>query len=352
MKVGDWIVVGDEQGYVKRINVRSTQIETFDRATLIVPNSTLVSGTVKNWVHSDRVGRVIVTIPVPRDADSDVVASLMRAAAQENPDVLEDPPPRVLFKRITESAQTFDLVCFVGEVDMAARVSSDLTFAIVRKMRETGIIKPAGPTKFELDGILDLQEEVARLRAAIDQREQQRLVDGDPRLPSPRTQAPPMTRLPMVLASSRSTVGRLHGRAALRRRSQLLSTARSGSRARRDGRRVDDQRLQVPQGAAALALDAGLSAEARRRAASVAATDTSTWGEVPRVQQAAAGGPQRLRRERVSAGYRTMAEAFSGWRDSPPHEAVLLERAATRLGIAAVDRPGTKYRVYWAVIVE
>lgn len=101
-----------------------------------------------------------------------------------------------------------------------------------------------------------------------------------------------------------------------------------------------------------LALDPALSAQARQRATTVAATDTSTWGEVPRVQAVAAGSDRGVRRERVSAGYRTMAEAFSGWRDSPPHEAVLLERAGTRLGIAAVDRPGTKYRVYWAVIVE
>ncbi len=105
-------------------------------------------------------------------------------------------------------------------------------------------------------------------------------------------------------------------------------------------------------GVAPLALDPALSAQARQRAAGVAETDTSTWGEVPRLTPAAAGRPGAVRRERVSAGYRTLAEAFSGWRDSPPHNAVLLERAGTRLGIAAVDRPGTKYRVYWAIIVE
>ncbi|MCZ8099969.1 MAG: CAP domain-containing protein [Alsobacter sp.] len=105
-------------------------------------------------------------------------------------------------------------------------------------------------------------------------------------------------------------------------------------------------------GAGPLALDPALGAQARRRAASVAETDTSTWGEVPKVTPAAAAQGGAVRRERVSAGYRTLAEAFSGWRDSPPHNAVLLERAGTRFGIAAVDRPGTKYRVYWAIIVE
>ena len=74
ISVGDWVVVGDEQGYVKRINVRSTEIETFDRATMIVPNSNLISGVVKNWVSGDRVGRIRVAVPVNLEADPEKVA--------------------------------------------------------------------------------------------------------------------------------------------------------------------------------------------------------------------------------------------------------------------------------------
>lgn len=62
IRVGDWIVVGDEQGFVRRINVRSTEIETFDRAMMIVPNSNLVTGVVKNWVRTDRVGRLKISL--------------------------------------------------------------------------------------------------------------------------------------------------------------------------------------------------------------------------------------------------------------------------------------------------
>jgi uncharacterized protein YkwD len=55
--------------------------------------------------------------------------------------------------------------------------------------------------------------------------------------------------------------------------------------------------------------------------------------------------------ENISAGYHTLAEAFSGWRDSPPHRANMLLRNATRMGIAAIYTPGSKYKVYWTLIV-
>jgi uncharacterized protein YkwD len=55
--------------------------------------------------------------------------------------------------------------------------------------------------------------------------------------------------------------------------------------------------------------------------------------------------------ENVSAGYHTLAEAFSGWRDSPPHRANMLLNGATRMGIAAVYSPKSKYKVFWALIL-
>ena len=55
--------------------------------------------------------------------------------------------------------------------------------------------------------------------------------------------------------------------------------------------------------------------------------------------------------ENVSAGYHTLAEAFSGWRDSPPHRANMLNSGVTRMGIAAVYTPKSKYKVFWALIL-
>jgi uncharacterized protein YkwD len=75
---------------------------------------------------------------------------------------------------------------------------------------------------------------------------------------------------------------------------------------------------------------------------------------------AARAFPQRLKEgryearvavENVSAGYHTLAEAFSGWRDSPPHRANMLKDGVTHMGIAAVYAPNSKYRVFWALIL-
>jgi uncharacterized protein YkwD len=65
----------------------------------------------------------------------------------------------------------------------------------------------------------------------------------------------------------------------------------------------------------------------------------------------ASGYDAKSAAENISAGYHTLAEAFSGWRDSPPHKANMLLKGATRIGIAAVYTPSSKYKVYWALIL-
>jgi uncharacterized protein YkwD len=65
----------------------------------------------------------------------------------------------------------------------------------------------------------------------------------------------------------------------------------------------------------------------------------------------ASGYPATVAVENVSAGYHTLAEAFSGWRDSPPHRANMLKTGVTKLGIAASYAPNTKYKVFWTLIL-
>jgi potassium-dependent mechanosensitive channel len=162
IRVGDWIVVGDEQGYVRRINVRATEIETFDRATVIVPNSSLVTGVVKNWVRTDRVGRIKIDIGVRFDVDPDRVRDILIACAKANEFVLSIPAPAVGFVGFGESALQFELVCFVDDVETAARVKSDLNFEIFRKIKEAGIEVPYPHRDIKIVGLEQLEALLGR----------------------------------------------------------------------------------------------------------------------------------------------------------------------------------------------
>jgi potassium efflux system protein len=145
IRVGDWIVVGEEQGYVRRINVRSTEIETFDRATIIVPNANLVSGVVKNWLRNDHVGRIRLPFTVPITIDPEKVRDILIAAAKGHDHVLSIPSPQVVFAQVGETNLKLELLCFIEDVEMSQRVSSDLLFEIFKGLRDLGIGAPAPP---------------------------------------------------------------------------------------------------------------------------------------------------------------------------------------------------------------
>ncbi len=163
IRVGDQVLVGDAEGIVKRINVRSTEIETFDRSSVIVPNSNLVSGVVRNRVRSDRTGRVLISISVPRALDPTLVRAMLSDAAIAHGDVLQKPPPAVLFKKLGVSTMDFDLICIVGEVDVVGRVTSDLNYVIHRRLAE---LEPAAAaaelTVRGLDGVERSLGDIAR----------------------------------------------------------------------------------------------------------------------------------------------------------------------------------------------
>ncbi len=142
IRVGDWVVVGAEQGFVRRINARATEIETFDRGTLIVPNATLVGGAVKNWMHADRTGRIVLAVNVAYESDVELVRELLIAAAKAQDAVLSFPAPQVLFHEFADWALKFQLICFVDDVVLAERIRSEMNFDILRRMREVGLRIP------------------------------------------------------------------------------------------------------------------------------------------------------------------------------------------------------------------
>ncbi len=136
IRVGDWVVVGTDQGFVRRINARSTEIETFDRATLIVPNQTLVTGSVKNWMYSDRVARIIIAVNVDFGTDLELMRTLLISAAKSREEVLSIPAPLVLFSDFGDWALKFQLVCYVDDALTSERTRSEINFDVHRRIRE------------------------------------------------------------------------------------------------------------------------------------------------------------------------------------------------------------------------
>jgi small-conductance mechanosensitive channel len=142
IRVGDTIEVKGDEGYVRRISVRSTEIETYDRASVIVPNSELITGVVKNWTHANLSRRIIIKVGVAYGSDPRKVQEILTACAAEHPQILKVPPPRAFLLNFGDSALEFELRCVVEHVDAALSVRSDLNLAILARLNAAGIAIP------------------------------------------------------------------------------------------------------------------------------------------------------------------------------------------------------------------
>lgn len=142
VKVGDWVVVGENQGVIKKIRVRSTEIETFWNSSVIVPNSQLISETVINWTLHDRAGRVDMAVGVAYGSDTEQVRQVLLDVAKAHPQVRSYPETRVIFTEFGDSSLNFELRCFIHNIRDVYTVTSDLRFAVYEAFREHNIEIP------------------------------------------------------------------------------------------------------------------------------------------------------------------------------------------------------------------
>ncbi len=142
IKVGDWIVAAGHEGFVKKINVRATEIETFQRASVIVPNSELLSSSVINWTHKNRHARLEVPVGVAYGSDVDQVMAVLLDCLKADPQVMDRPEPFVLFEGFGDSSLDFEARGFIANVERIFRVSSDLRVAIYKALAVEGIEIP------------------------------------------------------------------------------------------------------------------------------------------------------------------------------------------------------------------
>ena len=144
ISVGDWIEVGGNMGIVKKISVRSTSIQTFDRTDVIVPNADLVSGTVTNYTHGSSVGRIIVPVGVAYGNDTREIEQLLLPLAQKHPLVLKDPAPSVVFQGFGADSLNFEIRALLGDINFGLTVRSELNHQIYQVLTAHGIEIPFG----------------------------------------------------------------------------------------------------------------------------------------------------------------------------------------------------------------
>jgi small-conductance mechanosensitive channel len=152
IRVGDAIVVGGEEGSVRRIRVRATEIETPQRASVIIPNSVLITGMVKNWTHANTLGQIILKIGVGYDSDAEQVRELLLSVAGDHPQITKNPAPGAFFVAFGDSALEFELRCVVANVANGLSVRSELNLEILKRCRATGIEIPYPQREVRLRG--------------------------------------------------------------------------------------------------------------------------------------------------------------------------------------------------------
>jgi potassium efflux system protein len=141
VKVGDLVVVGGEEGYVRKISVRSTEVETSERARVLIPNSCFITEKVKNWTLRDNIRRIVIPISVGYGCDARKVRATLLKVAQDNPNVMTMPAPSVDFDFGADTLN-FKLYAFVDDLDKGGSTSTDLRFAILDAFSEAGIAMP------------------------------------------------------------------------------------------------------------------------------------------------------------------------------------------------------------------
>jgi len=137
VKVGDWVSLSSEvEGDIRRINVRATEIQLWDRSTVIVPNSQLITQNVRNVTHTTAQGRVRILLPMPLDTDAACARQLMLDALKAHPSTLSTPPPVVRLDNINASSMTFSITSYVHSPRDVGSVKSDILFDILQRLRE------------------------------------------------------------------------------------------------------------------------------------------------------------------------------------------------------------------------
>ena len=152
VREGDLITLGEYEGRVAHIGIRSMRVSSWDNMEVLIPNAETFNKPFTNWTHQDYVVRTVVPIKVNREDDPTVVQQLIMDALVSIPEVLNEPPSQVLLKQIDEVLIDFELRYFINVQNHTRfEVRSKVLFAIMAAFKAAGVKAPIPSLNVELN---------------------------------------------------------------------------------------------------------------------------------------------------------------------------------------------------------
>lgn len=142
IKLGDIVIINGYEGTVKQISMRSTILEMGNKSNVIIPNSAIISGSVVNKTHDNRMSRIEIKIGVGYDSNIAQVREILLSIAEKDADVLQTPAPSLAFADFGDSSLDFQLNCYISNVSKASEVTFRLRENIINAFREANIDIP------------------------------------------------------------------------------------------------------------------------------------------------------------------------------------------------------------------
>jgi small-conductance mechanosensitive channel len=141
-KVNDIIEFDNRVGIIKRVGIRTSEIQTFNDTAVIVPNSKLINNYIVNWSHTDKTARYSVKVSVSYRSDVRLVEKLLIDSANEDPRILKIPAPFVRMEDFGDNGIVFSVYFWTKEIIFSENIRSDCRYRIFEKFKEHGIEIP------------------------------------------------------------------------------------------------------------------------------------------------------------------------------------------------------------------
>ncbi|MCT0248101.1 mechanosensitive ion channel family protein [Synechococcus sp. CS-205] len=152
IQVGDFVEIGELQGTVQKISLRSTEVVTLDRISIIVPNSEFLESQVVNWSHGSPTSRLILPVGVAYGSDCNAVRNALVEACKGYSGILQEPKPSVFFTGFGDSSLDFSLLVWINQPMRQYEIISDLNYRIEALLRRREITIPFPQRDLHLGG--------------------------------------------------------------------------------------------------------------------------------------------------------------------------------------------------------